>query len=249
MPIDACFVEVVIDNSKFILAGVSVALAVAAFTFLKMRRLSSKAKIGLIYAHLFGLFFPISLFTTNAACGFLCLPCFESPLGLAVLAVPSALLFSTVAGFVVIPLYFLYSGRSVEVKGTAITSFISRHSKTLGIRPPRVYAVKNPRPFAFSFRSFRSAIVISIGMMDILRRKELEAVILHELAHVKSRASVLKLSASLMRFSPFWILKSFHRELDIEEAAADKYVQIVQGTYKYLKGAKIKVNEYYGNER
>lgn len=236
--------QVAADNTKFILAGISISIAIGAFLLLKFANFGNKGKIGLIYAHLLGLFYPVSLFTTNAACGFLCLPCFEGAASLALLALPSAFVLSTIAGFIVIPLYFFVSSRSHEIRDMQIRKFVGKHSKNLNIKPPKIYAVNSPRPFAFSFRSFSSAIVLSVGMLDILGKKELQAVLLHELAHIQNRASAFKLSAFLMRFSPFMIFKTFNRELTEEEVMADSHACRIQGTNKYLESAKRKISYY-----
>ncbi len=236
--------QIAADNTKFILAGISISIAVGAFLLLKFANFGNKGKIGLIYAHLLGLFYPISLFTTNAACGFLCLSCFEGAASLAILALPSAFVLSTIAGFIVIPLYFFMSSRSHEIRDVHIRKFIESHSKNLNIRPPKIYAVSSPKPFAFSFRSFSSAIVLSVGLMDILRKKELQAVLLHELAHIQNKASVFKLSTFLMRFSPFMVFKTFSKELTEEEAMADSHACRIQGTHKYLESAKKKISDY-----
>lgn len=243
MPVDACFIEAAVDPTKYLLAFFSLSVAVTSFLAIKSSSISSRAKVGLIYLHLTSLFFPISIFATNEACGFFCLPCFESPLGLALLALPSAMVFSALVGFALIPLYFLSFRKSVQISGW-LSMFTAHQSRHLGIRTPRIYAVASQRPFAFSFRSFRSAIILSVGMMDILAKKELEAVLLHELAHIKSRASMFKLSASLMRFSPFGVLRNFNSELDVEEHRADSFVCKVQGTDRHLRSAKAKISGY-----
>ncbi|MBI4173382.1 MAG: M48 family metalloprotease [Candidatus Aenigmarchaeota archaeon] len=244
MPVDACFVQVALDPTKYWLAGAGLAVALASLLALKRFQLSGKGKIGLIYLHLTSLFFPLAVFATNQACGMLCLPCFESPAGIAVLALPSALALGAIAGFVVIPSYFLLTGRNVRLADKSLLAFVRRQSKRMGIRQPRMYAAKDAKPYAFSFRTFRSAVVLSVGMLDILNRKEIEAVILHELAHLQSRASAFKVSAYLMRLSPFWLFKGFSAELNQEELAADAFASAAQGSARHLNSAKRKLAAY-----
>jgi heat shock protein HtpX len=59
----------------------------------------------------------------------------------------------------------------------------------LGVRPPRLYLIEDgfPRLFAVGRGPTNSALAISKGALSSLRREELEAVIAHELAHVRRR--------------------------------------------------------------
>ena len=100
------------------------------------------------------------------------------------------------------------------------------------------------RPLAFSFRSFTSAVFLSVGMLEILKKKEVEAVLLHELFHVKSRASVFKLTSALIKFSPLSFMKNFHGELGKGEGEADSFVREAQGTSLHLESAKRKMREF-----
>ena len=241
--INACTAGISIDGVKFLLALASFSLAVLTI-FLLRRSFSSKAKIGLIYAHLSSLFFPPVLFTTNFACGWFCLPCFENPLGLALLALPTTLIASAIAGFVVIPGYFLISRKTFLSTDKGLKSFLANHSARAGIKAPGLYIIDLARPLAFSFRSFRSAIFLSVGMVEILRKRELEAVLLHELFHVKSGSSIFKFSSALMRLSPFSLMKNFDLELGSEEEGADSFVREVQRTSRHLAGAKRKIHSW-----
>jgi Zn-dependent protease with chaperone function len=63
---------------------------------------------------------------------------------------------------------------------------VSLVSSRLGISPPRVGLVEDLRPNAFSLGGRGEAtIVFSLGMLNLLDGDELEAVISHELAHIK----------------------------------------------------------------
>ena len=100
------------------------------------------------------------------------------------------------------------------------------------------------KPIACSFKSFRSAIFVSVGMLDILSKKEIQAVLLHELAHIKQRSSVLKFSSFLMNvLSPLSLLARFHHDTSKEEREADKFAIRVQRTSKYINSAKKKISE------
>ena len=88
-----------------------------------------------------------------------------------------------------------------------------------------------------------SAIFVSKKLLSILNRKELEAVLLHELAHISSKSSVFKVSAFLMNFSPLSIFNSFGGDLTLEEKKADEFVIKMQKTNRHLLSAKRKMEK------
>ncbi|MBI2578857.1 MAG: M48 family metalloprotease [Candidatus Aenigmarchaeota archaeon] len=243
--LDACYAGFSIDPDKLLLMASSLLLAIITLLVLKKSKLSTKSKIGLIYGHLIFLFFPFVVLTTNATmCSFTC-ACTNSLLNLVSLALPTTLLISTVAGFLVIPGFYMFFSRKYEVENFHVVGFVEKHSTRMKIRMPKVYVIDNANPVAFSFRSFKSMIFLSAGLIDLLNKKEIEAVILHELGHLKRKASVLKLSFSLLKFfSPLSLLARFHHDSDEEEAYADKVAIRIQKTYRYLKSAKRKIDEF-----
>lgn len=242
----ACFAGFVIDFDRLLLTGSSLSLAVITIFALAKFRFSTKVKIGLIYSHLFFLFFPFVLLTTNATvCGFTCLPCTNNLINLAVLALPTTFIFSTAAGFFVVPAFHMYFNRKAETENVHIIRFTKTQSARLNVKMPKIYITDTVNPTAFSFRSFKPLIFISAGLVDLLRKKEMEAVILHELGHLKRRASVLKMSFSLVRFfSPFSLITKFHRDMNKEEIYADMFVVRTQKTSKYLRSAKRKIENF-----
>ena len=113
------------------------------------------------------------------------------------------------------------------------------------IKMPKIYIFDNANPIAFSFKSLKSMIFISAGLMDLLNKKEIEAVILHELWHIKRKASILTMSVSLLRFfSPLSLLARFHHDSDKEESHADRFAITTQKTDKHLKSAKTKMDKF-----
>lgn len=239
-----CFAGFAIDVDKTMLTAVSLSLAIIFLYAIKRLKLSTKIKVGLIYGHLILLFFPFALFTTNFACGAMCMPCYSDTAAMISYALPSALALGTLAGFVVIPTFYMFSAKR-QSKNREIISFVKKYSRTLRIKAPKIYVMDKARPVAFSFKSFRSAIFVSVGMLDILTKKELQAVLLHELAHIKQKSSVLKFSSSVMRtFSPLSLLARFHHDTGKEEKEADRFAICVQGTSRYMASAKRKLKAY-----
>lgn len=243
MSLFGCFV-LSIPPDKFLLTLASLSLAALAMLALRAR-LDTRLKMFLIYAHLTGLFFPIALFTTNAACGMACAPCYNDILMITAYALPSTLLLSTLAGFVVIPTSYVFWNRGRPIRRGSIFRATVRWSKKFGIKAPHIFVVDRAEPMAFSFRTFRSAIFFSVGLLDILNRREIEAVLLHEIAHIVRRASTLKFSFSILRvFSPLTILARFAHDSTSEERAADRFAARAQGTARFLNSTKKKLRAF-----
>src|SRR3989338_591630 len=240
-----CFVGITLDGNKIILTAISVSAMLITLFLLKKFNLSTKVKISLIYAHLTALFFPFVLFTTNVACGTFCLACYSNILEMTAISLPTTLILATISGFLVIPTFYIVSSKKMEIKNREILKFLKHYSKKLQLKMPKIYAVNKAEPIAFSFRSFKSAVFLSVGLLDILNKKEIEAIILHELAHIKIKSSALKLSTNILRlFSPLSVLARFSHDSTQEEELADRFAIKEQETSRYIKSAKRKIKEY-----
>ncbi len=240
-----CFAGFVIDSDKLFLAGGSFSMAIATILLLKNLNLSTKYKLGLIYSHLIFLFFPFVLTTTSVACGVACMPCASNIASLTALALPTTLLFSAIAGFFIIPGFYMLFNRKMEAENYHIVKFVKKYARKMKLKIPKIYIVDNASPIAFSFKSFKSMIFLSAGLVDLLNKKEMEAVLLHELGHIKRRASVLTMSISLLRFfSPLSLIARFHHDSGEEELYADKFARKAQKTNKYVKSAKAKIDKF-----
>ncbi len=240
-----CLAGIPLESDKLILMGFSLIIAVATFIPLKKFNLSTKSKVALIYGHIIAILFPVVLFTTNVLCGTGCMPCYNNMYSLVALSLPTTLIIGTIASLFIIPgIYILYNKKSV-LENRTINKFLMKHSTRLNIQPPKIYTINTAKPVAFSFKSFRSAIFLSAGLLDILRKKEIEAVILHELGHIKRKASLLTSSISIMKiFSPFSLLSRFHHDSYKEEEHADRFAIRIQKTSKHLKSAKKKLDDF-----
>lgn len=244
--IEMCGAGPAVEASKIFIVMLSLAISASAIIFLKKFNFSSKSKIFLIYSHLVSLLFPLVFLTTNAGCASVCASCYTNIYHLAGLALPSTLVISTVLGFFVIPALFVRSNKQSELSKGWVYDFVKRNSKAMGIKQPKVYTLNKPEPVAFSFRNFKSAVFLSVGLFDILKLKEMQAVILHELAHIKQKSSALKMSTYILRiFSPASILLRFHHNNKEEEKKADLLAIRIQGTDKHIKSARDKILEYY----
>ena len=237
-----CFAGFVVDE-KTLLAALSLSLAIFFLVAIKKFNLPTKTKVGLIYGHLILLSFPFVLLTTNFACGAMCMSCYSDGLAMAGYALPSSVALGTLIGLVVIPSFYMFSSKR-QTKDRKIISFVKKISRRMKIKAPNIYIIDKAKPLAFSFKSFRSAIFISVGMLDILSKKEAQAVLLHEMAHIKQKSSVMKFSSSLLKLSPLSILARFHHDMGKDEEEADKFAIQVQGTSKYVRSAKRKISKF-----
>jgi len=153
-------------------------------------------------------------------------------------------LIAAVLGLVIAPFLFIrkHLRNATEMKNNYLTKFLNKHSdKILGI-----YLLDMAKPIAFSTCNFKHRIFISVGILDLLTRKETEAVLLHELAHINNKSSLLKSSTFVLRlFSPLSSFSTFHNELSREEIKADKFAIKSQGTNRHLKTAKRKIDGFY----
>ncbi len=233
-----CAALFLVDPVKMTIASASLIAAITVLLLLGKNTSRIKWKILGIYSHLSLLIFPIIFFALTMHCGADC----NTPLTNMVLySLPLTILFAGFAGFVAIPAFFLRTGS--EVNDSHIKGFVEMQSKKLNIRAPKAYFARTLKPVAFSFKSVFSAIFISKSLVQILNMKELEAVLLHEMAHISSKSSVFKVSAFLMNFSPMSIFKSFGSDLSFEEKKADDFVVRTQRTEKHLLSAKRKMEK------
>lgn len=232
-----CAVLFFLDPVKMSIASAAIITAIAIFALLKNGAWARmKWKIAAIYAHLSLLIFPIIFFALTMHCRADCNTPFVN---MALYSLPLSVAFASFAGFVAIPFFLLRTGH--EIRSGHAFGFVKKQSAKLRIKAPRIYATKAGRAVAFSFKSFFSAIFVSEKLLALLGRKELEAVLLHELAHISSKSSLFKVSALLMRFSPLAIFRPFGGDLSLEEKKADGLVVKTQKTKKYLLSAKRKM--------
>lgn len=233
-----CAVLFFYDPIKMSIVSSSIIAAIAVFLLLRKNTMHIKWKVLGIYAHLSFLIFPIIFFALTMHCSADC----NTPLvNMVLYSLPLTVLFAGFSGFVAIPALFLRTGSGM--KSGYISSFVKNQSKKMNINAPKIYFARTGKSVAFSFRSVFSAIFVSKKLLSILNKKEMEAVLLHELAHISSKSSVFKVSAFLMNFSPLSLFNSFGNDLSLEEKKADAFVIKTQKTDRHLMSAKRKMEK------
>jgi Zn-dependent protease with chaperone function len=221
------------DSEKMLIVVVSVLVSIAAL--LAWKKYSRPA---FLYTHLFFVIAPLFYFAFSINCsmgmvqGLLswCTAVFTK---FVIYALPLAMALTFIAGYALLPYAYRKIAKPLSVRAFA------QLCKQTGIRA-ELYLIDKAKPVAFTLRK---KIFISVGMFELLSRKELEAVLLHELHHVSARASWGKFSSNFVRlFSPIaWFSSS---SVEREEKAADAFAVKTQRTGKFLISAKNKVRVF-----
>ncbi len=234
-----------LSNPYFVgLSLLSFVLAFFSFLYLRREGKSLKRKVAFAYGHVAFLAFPFVLFLYTMSCTALPTACqgmdwMES----AALILPATLLVSLLSGLVAVPLLLAASAKSRRYHGPE-AQWLQDKARFLGVKPPRLYLVDEAKPQAFSFSSLFSAVFVSLGAFELLSKKEKEAVLLHELGHVKTGASSLKFSALLLKLLTPQAAHAFHEALSAEEKKADEFAASVQGTRAHLESARRKFEAF-----
>lgn len=212
------------------------------FFFLSKKANRTRTKVGALYLHIFFLFLPL-VFTTYSSVS---CPCSATePYKFFFVIIPITIFVTLGGGFILFPFLYTISTRSKISNVYSIEPLLNKGSSILNMKTPRVYLIPSAEPLAHTFTSFGKRIFVSIGLLDLLSRKEQEAVILHELYHVKKNASFLKFSTFFLTlFSPLAHFSVYETSLESEEAEADYFVINQQGTKKNLLHAKEKITSY-----
>lgn len=226
--------------------GAIIAAAIL-LTWENSRKLTVSAKILLIYLHIALLLTPLAIFAYSSGCGIPLYSCagkaafYASPLILAGIITGTGVL-----GYFFLPRLYRRRFGTLHIGDITLRRFISEQSKKHGIRKPSIHVIQGAVPRAFSFSSFKPAIFISVGMLDIMTRKEIEAVLLHEIGHLASKSSFNKFFSRLMKVvSPVAMFSPpLRTAVDKEEALADEFAVKEQKTAKYLESARRKVERF-----
>ncbi|MBI2133852.1 M48 family metalloprotease [Candidatus Woesearchaeota archaeon] len=232
------------DPVKIVIAVSSLAVALLTFLLILKRDLSYGVRVFLIYLHVFSLVFPFVFYLFFSGCSTLFSGCSKIVPVIYMLLITGVI--SAIIGSVCAPIVFMWRSSRCRLNDRGISRFVCRESGVAGIRPPSLFIVDSASPFAFSFSNIRPVIFVSVGLLDLLGRKELEAVLLHEIMHIRNGASIFRFSAFFMRvFSPLSMFASLGRELDEEELGADRYACLRQGTSRFVESAKRKIDLFF----
>lgn len=220
------------QNSVAALGLAGAIVAVSAYFVARNR--SMRARVRWSYPLMFGVMFLLTYFTFFMSCHAPQPMCVDHAL---MYSIPGAVIGSLLFGYLVLPRLYLAWMRASR----------SRMLSRLLPQPVPVYIADRGAPFAYSYGGLSRWIVVSQGLVDILTRQELAAVLLHEYRHIDRNASFYQ--ASRWVYGKMPLLHAFldARALeDEEEMDADCFAARCQGTRQHLESAKRKLGDYFG---
>tara|TARA_B100001971_G_C18169467_1_gene526217 strand:+ start:378 stop:1160 length:783 start_codon:yes stop_codon:yes gene_type:complete len=242
-----CSLSFFYDPFKMGLVIVSLTLALIFFIILKTEKnLSFKKKLSIMYAHMFFLLFPFVFFALFQGCQTLFHNCSQWSKIISLLLITGGI--SLALGVFTGPILYVqkYKKKTIDSGQHWIHNFTEQESKKIKIDTPEIHIIDDAKPKAFSVKYLKAHVFVSLGLIDLLTKKEVEAVLLHELAHVKNRSSFLKYSANLLKMiSPLARFTTLQYDTNKEERLADRFASTQQKTAKFLARARKKINDFY----
>lgn len=196
-----------------------------------------------VYVHLALLLTPLVHFGATIQCdmGFfsgLASLCSSHLIKFVLFTLPFVVIISIILGFFIMPYVFVKNFRAKKAELSIMHAVAGR----AGMSAPLLYLFDSQEPKAFTIFN---RVFASVGLFDLLSRKELEAVFLHELGHVRSGSNWRKFSALLVRlFSPLAAFTPLQVQINKEERNADAFAVRLQGTSRFLRSAKRKIREF-----
>ncbi len=235
------YVALFLENPAMIIASIaSILLSFGLLYLARNPKLSAGRRVFLIYTHLTLLITPFALLAYTVGCE---VPLYDCGAKTVIYAAPLVFIgiaaLGTLAGFFAAPLLYARLFRA-RLLGGRLQRFVDKAASLHSTRKPVLYLLDTGKLVAFSVSSLKPRIFVSIGMLESLTSKELEAVLLHELGHINHRSSWLKVSTNLARFlSPVARFADFANE---EEKEADAFAVRIQGTDTFVVSAHKKVD-------
>lgn len=142
------------------------------------------------------------------------------------------------------------SQRMAVLAGSAqkkLPLFLSQSIAELGLNQQDFIVTSHQSPVALTVGLVRPKVILSRGLIKQLSKKELEAVLLHEVYHQKNKHGMLyvvaeAITAALAMLVP--ILKDVVQNMKLDfENAADGYAVVYQGSPRYITNALGKLSD------
>lgn len=101
----------------------------------------------------------------------------------------------------------LWIYRAKKLDDKKVNAMIERLAKKSGIPKPKTYIVSTdiPNAFATGRNPKHSAVAVTKGLMDKLEDEEVEAVLAHELSHIKNRDTLVSTIAATIAGALTWL--------------------------------------------
>ncbi len=232
-------------NKLVVVTSVILAISLLVLFIVRRKSLTNSKKLGIIYSFAFFSIFPFVFYTYARTCQTIFLSC--NAIQSIIYSALVTIIFSAVISFLFVPFIYGFSSRNTLIgKNSAFFHRVEKYADKLGIKTPRLYIIDKAEPVAFSVSHINPSIFFTVGLIELLNAKEFEAVLLHELGHIKQKSSFLKFTNSLFKlFFPLSHFNALHQELNQEERDADKAAIEFQRTDNYLISAKQKLADYH----
>ncbi len=177
------------------------------------------------------------------------------------IAVRYVLGFGLLTGMVIaIPITLFMAARTPRILMARLEALLSdpdeetkemleRDSLQLGMRDVNLRQLSSPSPLACTFGGGTNTIVVSEGLQRLLDQEEMEAVLAHELAHVRGQDSRVNILLFVYRRILFFdpILRLLESQLHRErEFAADEFSALFTRKPLTLASALLKIAKYQG---
>ena len=234
----------------FVTSPVNVLVLIAAlilsllFYFLFKKTDRIKVKVSYLYTHIFFLFFPFLFSAFTSKCWKCVIPVCDCSPNVVVYGTFGGISLAVISSFLLLPYLYTWASRSREVVSGSLKEQLKQLCCRLNLPQPKLYTLNDVAPKAYSITNIRPSVFVSVGLCEILNRKEMEAVLLHELDHLRNKTSFWRFSTHTLRiFSPLSTFITLDRSIQREELDADAFAVQEQGTAAYLQSAKHKVNE------
>jgi beta-lactamase regulating signal transducer with metallopeptidase domain len=117
--------------------------------------------------------------------------------------------------------------------------FVKKHAELLGIKKPVLFFISNIATSPLTIGFWKPFILIPIASINQLTPQQLEAVLLHELAHIRRNDYlfniILQLAEITLFFNPFMRLLLKHARLERENSCDDYVLQFQYNAAEYAK--------------
>lgn len=154
--------------------------------------------------------------------------------------IPTAIILSFIFGYWIVPLFYRRAFNAKKHNN----HLVKRYSRLLKLKID-FYLMDIAKPLAFSLKK---SVFISVGMFELLNKKEIEAVLLHEIGHVKNNSSLNKFTALFARIAtPMASFSIVEHKIKNHERIADNFAIKSQKTRKYINSAREKIIKYNQN--
>ncbi len=217
----------------------SATVGVLSFLPVRFGNFGNNTRLASIYLHITSFIFLIATLSISMICGMFLL-------NVLLPAVPILLLVGMVATYLLGPRLYLSSLKASQSRNQDLIKWAAHYSRIMGIRTPDIYTMNEMEPAAFAIHSIRPKICFSNPILKRLTTEEIGAILIHEIAHIRMKTQIFKISLSFLRYlTPFSFIHSFLGDLRPVEDRADEYVKTIQGTSEHLDNARDKVARPY----